>query len=278
MKLIKRLRVKTSAHVRLTKIATDETPGCRDKETAQEQLADTLAELPKLQYRLFAENRRAVLVVLQAMDAAGKDGVVRHVMSGLNPQACRVTSFKVPSALERQHDFLWRIHQAVPPAGEIGVFNRSHYEDVLVARVRKLVPPAVWKARFQMINDFERYLTENGVTVVKFFLHISRAEQAQRLDARLADPARNWKFTPVDIEERRLWDDYQAAYEDVLSRCSTPWAPWHVVPADHKWYRNWAVAEVLRQAMRKMDLQFPPPRHDARDLRRRLAAQEAGKC
>ena len=231
----------------------------------------------KLQYRLFAENRRAVLVVLQAMDAAGKDGVVRHVMSGLNPQACRVTSFKVPSALEKQHDFLWRIHQAVPPTGEIGVFNRSHYEDVLVARVRQLVPPAVWKARFEMINTFERYLSDNGVTIVKFFLHISRAEQAQRLQDRLADPDRNWKFTPADIEERRFWDDYQTASEEAIARCSTPWAPWYVIPSDRKWYRNWAVAEILRHTMQKMDLRFPPPLHDAKDLRRRLQAQEAGK-
>jgi len=218
-----------------------------------------------------------VLVVLQAMDAAGKDGVVRHVMAGLNPQACRVTSFKVPSALEKQHDFLWRIHQAVPPVGEIGVFNRSQYEDVLVARVRQLAAPAVWKARYEMINGFERYLADNGVTIVKFFLHISREEQARRLQDRLDDPERNWKFTPADIEERRFWDDYQRAYEDLLGRCSTPWAPWFVIPSDRKWYRNWAVADILRTTLEKMDIRFPPPLHDARDLRRRLQAQEKRK-
>jgi PPK2 family polyphosphate:nucleotide phosphotransferase len=277
MQIDKHLRIDPSARVRLAKIATDATPGCHDKEAALTGLGESLEELRKLQYRLFAENRRAVLVVLQAMDAAGKDGVVRHVLSGLNPQACRVTSFKVPSALEKQHDFLWRIHQAVPPMGEIGVFNRSHYEDVLVARVRQLAPPAVWKARFAMINDFERYLSDNGVTIVKFFLHLSRTEQARRLQDRLKDPERNWKFTPADIEERRFWDDYQSAYEDVLARCSTSWAPWFVIPADHKWYRNWAVAEILRHTLWKMDLRFPPPLHDARDLRRRLRAQEARK-
>ena len=277
MKIEKRLRIEPSSHVRLAKISTDATPGCADKESAVESLGETLLDLRKLQYRLFAENRRAVLVVLQGMDAAGKDGVVRHVMAGLNPQGCRVTSFKVPSALEKQHDFLWRIHQAVPPAGEIGVFNRSHYEDVLVARVRALVPPAVWKSRYEMINAFERYLSDNGVTIVKIYLHISRKEQVQRLRDRLDDPDRNWKFTPADIEERRFWDDYQQAYADMLGRCSTPCAPWYVIPSDRKWYRNWAVAEILHATMKNMDLRFPPPLHDARELRRRLQAQEARK-
>ena len=277
MKIDKHLQIEHGSRVRLAKISTDATSGCRDKELSLESLGESLVDLRKLQYRLFAENRRAVLIVLQAMDAAGKDGVVRHVMSGLNPQACRVTSFKVPSALEKQHDFLWRIHQAVPPIGEIGVFNRSHYEDVLVVRVRQLASPAVWKARYAMINDFEHYLSDNGVTILKFYLHISREEQARRLRVRLDDPERNWKFTPADIEERRFWDDYQRAYEDLLGRCSTSWAPWYVIPSDRKWYRNWAVADILRTTMEKMNLRFPPPLHDVKDLRRRLQAQEKQK-
>ncbi len=229
-----------------------------------------LAELRRLQYRLYAENRRAVLVILQAMDAAGKDGVVRHVFAGLNPQGCRVTPFKVPSALENQHDFLWRIHQAVPAFGEIGVFNRSHYEDVLVVRVRKLAPPSVWQPRFAMINAFEECLSENGVTVVKLFLHVSREEQTERLIERLDDPERNWKFSDADVAEREYWDAYQEAYGEAIGRCSTRHAPWYVVPADRKWYRNWAVARILLATLQAMDLRFPAPRGDAAVLKRAL--------
>jgi len=274
MNVSKHLCIEPGRKVRLAKISPDATPGCKDKETAVAALAENLVDLRKLQYRLFAENRRAVLVVLQAMDAAGKDGVVRHVMAGLNPQGCRVTSFKVPSTLERQHDFLWRIHQAVPAYGEIGVFNRSHYEDVLVARVHNLVPSAVWKTRFDMINSFERHLTDNGVTIIKLYLHISRKEQQRRLLSRLEDPDRNWKFTSADIAERQYWDDYQTAFEDVLHKCSTPSAPWFVIPSDSKWYRNWAVATILRDTMENMKLRFPPPLHDAKSLRRQLLADK----
>lgn len=276
MHVSKKLRVAPDAKFRLSQCPADATPACHAKAKAVEALDDIQADLWRLQYRLYAENRRAVLVILQGMDGAGKDGVIRHVLSGLNPQGCRVTSFKVPSAAERAHDFLWRIHQAVPQAGEIGVFNRSHYEDVLVTRVRQLVPPAVWQARFDQINAFERHLTDNGVVIVKFFLHLSRAEQFKRLLARLDDPDRNWKLSQADIKERAYWDAYHAAYEDVLRRCSTPYAPWYVIPADHKWYRNWAVSEILRGTLKAMEPQVPPPLDDVKALRRRLIASARG--
>ncbi len=233
-----------------------------------------LEELRALQYRLFAENRRTVLVVLQAMDAAGKDGLVRGVFSGLNPQGCTVTSFKAPSPEELHHDFLWRIHKAVPPHGEIGVFNRSHYEDVLVVRVHDLVPREVWKARYDQINAFENLLAANGVTLVKIYLHISREEQKKRLLERLDNPERNWKFSEADLAERKYWNDYEAAYEAALGRCSTPAAPWHVIPADHKWYRNWAVAHLLLRTLRDMKLTYPAPRGDVATLKRKLRAMK----
>jgi PPK2 family polyphosphate:nucleotide phosphotransferase len=272
MKLAGKLGIKPGARVNLRRSDADATPGCRDKARAIEGLAANLAELRPLQYRLYAENRRAVLVVLQGLDAAGKDGAIRHVFAGLNPQGCRVTAFKTPTSLELAHDFLWRIHQAVPPHGEIGIFNRSHYEDVLIARVRKLVPEAVWQDRYGQINAFEQHLAANGVVLLKCFLHISRKEQTERLLARLDDPARNWKFSAGDIEERRHWDAYQQAYAEALARCSTRTAPWHIIPSDHKWYRNWAISQLLLETLRGMDLRFPPPLADVRALRRRLQA------
>ncbi len=274
MKVAKKLLVQPGRTMRLKKIDPGSTPGCDSKEKAAKDLPDMLEDLRVLQYRLFAENRRAVLVVLQAMDAAGKDGLVRSVFTGFNPQGCSVTPFKVPSAEERDHDFLWRIHKAVPPFGEIGVFNRSHYEDVLTVRVHGLVPPEVWKPRYDQINTFERQLTANGVTIVKFFLHISRAEQKKRLLERLDDPERNWKFSDGDLTERKCWDDYQAAYEDALGRCSKPDAPWYVIPSDHKWYRNWAVAHILLRTLKEMKLKFPAPLGDVNTLTRKLRAMK----
>jgi PPK2 family polyphosphate:nucleotide phosphotransferase len=274
MKAVKKLLVQPGRPVKLKKIDPGGTPGCDSKEQAIEELPGMLEDLRALQYRLFAENRRAVLVVLQAMDAAGKDGLVRGVFSGFNPQGCSVTPFKAPCAEELDHDFLWRIHKAVPPKGEIGVFNRSHYEDVLVVRVHGLVPPEVWKPRYDQINAFEKLLTANRVTIVKFFLHVSREEQKKRLLERLDNPERNWKFSEADLAERKYWDDYQAAYEDALGRCSTPQAPWYVIPADHKWYRNWAVAHILLRTMRDMTLKFPAPRGDVDTLKRKLRAMK----
>jgi PPK2 family polyphosphate:nucleotide phosphotransferase len=274
MNLMKKLSVTPGRPVKLKKIDPAATPGCGSKEKALEELPGMLDELRALQYRLFAENKRAVLVVLQAMDAAGKDGLVRGVFSGLNPQGCSVTPFKAPSPEDLDRDFLWRIHKAVPPKGEIGVFNRSHYEDVLVVRVHGLVPPEVWRDRYDQINAFEKLLTANGVTIVKFFLHIGRDEQKQRLLDRLDNPERNWKFSEADLEERKFWDDYQAAYEDALGRCSTPRAPWHVIPSDRKWYRNWAVAHILLHTLRDMKLKFPAPRGDVETLKRKLRAMK----
>jgi PPK2 family polyphosphate:nucleotide phosphotransferase len=199
-----------------------------------------------------------VLIVFEAMDAGGKDGAIEHVFSGLNPQGCTVTGFKVPTPLELSHDYLWRVHARVPPKGMIGIFNRSHYESVLVERVKGLVPKDVWSRRFDHINAFEKLLTDEGVTILKFFLHISKEEQKERMQARLDDPIKRWKFNPKDLDERKLWDDYMAAYEEALNRCSTPYAPWFVVPADRKWFRNWAVSDTLVRALEKLDMKFPP--------------------
>lgn len=271
MKIAKQLLIRPGRKVSLKETETGATPGCPSREAAAKELPDMLGEMRKLQYRLFAENRRAVLVVLQAMDAAGKDGLVRGVFSGLNPQGCRVTPFKAPSTEEQDHDFLWRIHKEVPPRGEIGVFNRSHYEDVLIVRVHGLVEKSVWKARYDQIRVFEKLLGDNGVTIVKFFLHISRQEQKERLLARLDNPERNWKFSEGDLAERKYWDDYQEAYEEAIGRCSTPEAPWYIIPSDHKWYRNWAVAHILLRTLQNMKLEFPRPLADVKSLRRRLS-------
>lgn len=243
--------------IELREIATDDDCGLGDKATARARLAEDLERLRKLQHLLYADNRHTLLVVLQAMDTAGKDGTIRNVMSGLNPVGCVVTSFKAPAGEEREHDFLWRVHKAVPRLGVIGVFNRSHYEDVLVARVHELVARKTWESRYRQINDFERMLTENGVAILKFFLHISKAEQARRLRARLEDESKNWKFSEVDLEERKLWKDYQQAYEDAINECSTDWAPWHIVPADRKWARDCIVARAMLDKLESLKLRYP---------------------
>jgi PPK2 family polyphosphate:nucleotide phosphotransferase len=255
--------IKPGAKVRLADYDPDEHGSLtkRNPEVAAKLAAD-LETLCSLQERLYAESRQALLIVLQGLDGAGKDGTVSHVMSGLNPQACDVTPFKVPTADELAHDFLWRVHQHTPAHGHIMVFNRSHYEDVLVARVHKLVPASVWKKRYAQINDFERLLTDSGTRIVKFCLYISKDEQKRRLDERIADPTKQWKISANDFPERALWDDYIAAYEDALSRCSTPHAPWHLIPANHKWYRNLLVAGIIADTLRDMNPQWPPPSVD----------------
>jgi PPK2 family polyphosphate:nucleotide phosphotransferase len=240
----------------------DETLGFKEGARAETLTRKAIARLDELQNVLWAEKRRALLIVLQAMDAGGKDGTIRHVMSGVNPQGCRVTSFKRPTEMELNHDFLWRVHQAVPAKGEIGIFNRSHYEDVLVARVHKLVPEAIWSKRFDQINDFERLLKENQVTTLKFFLHIGKDEQRKRLQKRLRDPAKQWKLQPADFEERKYWRAYMEAYEDVLIRCSTAEVPWFVIPANKKWFRNLAVSSILAETLEAMKLKFPRPSLD----------------
>ena len=216
-----------------------------------------IGKLAALHDVLYAEHKHALVIVLQGMDAAGKDGTIKHVMSGVNPQGCTVTSFKQPTPLELDHDFLWRIHAAVPPRGSIGIFNRSQYEDVLIARVHNLVSRKVIKQRYKEINDFEEMLTDSGVTILKFFLHMSREEQGRRFKARLDDPSKNWKSSPADFKERKYWDAYLAAYEDAISNCSTKHAPWYVIPSDHKWFRNFAVAEVTIRTLEGLHMKYP---------------------
>ena len=211
----------------------------------------------ELQKALYADRRHAVLIVLQGRDAAGKDGTVKHVFKAVDPQGCMVTSFGVPSAEETRHDYLWRIHPHVPPRGVIGIFNRSHYEDVIVPRVHKTISPAELERRYDQINDFERMLVENGTVVLKFFLHISKDEQRRRLEDRLANPKKNWKFRPGDLEDRALWDEYTSAYRAALSHCSTKWAPWYVVPADHKKVRNLLVSRVITERLEALKLRYP---------------------
>jgi PPK2 family polyphosphate:nucleotide phosphotransferase len=235
----------------------------RSKDETKSVLKRNGKRLQELQQVLWAEGKHSLLIVLQAMDAGGKDGTIRHVMRGVNPQGCQVTSFKVPTEEELDHDFLWRIHKATPRRGYIGIFNRSHYEDVLVVRVHDLVPEVVWQQRYEQINHFEKLLADTGTTILKFFLYISKEEQKERFEARLHDPAKNWKFSMGDVEERGFWDDYMAAFEDALSRCSAPWAPWYVVPANHKWYRNLVVSQILIETLEGLDMRYPPPMPDA---------------
>jgi len=249
--------VKPGAKISLKDYDPADTGSYKSHEDCAEPLQAHLSELIKLQNLLYAENKRSLLIVLQGMDTSGKDGTIRHVMSGLSPLGVEVHAFKAPTQEELAHDFLWRIHKVVPPLGTIGIFNRSHYEDVLVVRVHDLVKPKVWKDRFKQINQFERTLVKNNTIILKFFLHISADEQKKRLEERLADPMRYWKFSIHDIEERRHWDDYQKAYEDALEKCSTKHAPWHIVPADHKWYRNLKVAEVIVKTLRDLDMKYP---------------------
>jgi PPK2 family polyphosphate:nucleotide phosphotransferase len=229
------------------------------RKAADAALPGDRAALAELQTRLWAESRRSVLLILQGTDASGKDGTVAHVFSGVNPQGTRVTSFKTPTAEEMAHDFLWRVHAAVPHAGEIGIFNRSQYEDVLVARVRKLVPKSVWKKRYADITAFESLLTQGGMTIIKCCLLISKDEQRKRFEDRLKDPQKRWKFQRGDLEDRALWKEYQAAYSEAIERTSTKTAPWYIIPADNKWFRNWAVSRLLIETVTDMDPKYPEP-------------------
>jgi PPK2 family polyphosphate:nucleotide phosphotransferase len=254
--------LKPGTKVDLKHYDPDDTGHYKSSNDADDEIKSVLDELNKLQYLLYAQNKHALLVVLQGMDTSGKDGTIRKVMGGLSPLGVQVKAFKAPHEEELAHDYLWRVHQAVPRRGYVGIFNRSHYEDVLVVRVHNLVPAHVWKKRFEQINQFERILVENDVVVLKFFLHISKKEQKRRLEDRLNDPTRYWKFSLKDVEERKYWSDYRKAYEDALTKCNTEWAPWHIVPADHKWYRNLVVAKVMVKALRALDMKFPPPAID----------------
>jgi PPK2 family polyphosphate:nucleotide phosphotransferase len=256
MKLLQRLIVSPGTAVSLNDHDPAETLGW-SKDDANEQITRNRERLSALHELLWAENRHSILVVLQGMDTSGKDGVIRSVMAGVDPQGCKVTAFKRPSDEEADHAYLWRIVKALPAKGDIGIFNRSHYEDVLIARVRKLVPDNVWRARYDQINTFEKLLTDNGTTIFKFFLHISKDEQKERLQSRLDDPTKNWKFSLQDLEERKLWPKYMKAYEDALSRCSTDHAPWYIIPADRKWVRDRAISSIIVNAMEKLDMKWP---------------------
>ena len=259
------LRIKPGARVRLEKRDPGATLG-HDKASALEATQTQLVRLRDLQDRLWAESKHSVLVVLQGIDAAGKDGTIAKVMEAFNPQGCPVTPFKVPNGEELAHDFLWRIHKRTPARGEIGIFNRSHYEDVLVVRVHDIVPRSVWSTRYDQINEFERILTEGGTTIVKFFLTIDRDEQRKRLQERYDDPKKRWKFKLGDLEERKLWDDYQVAFDDALSKTSTAWAPWYVIPANRNWLRNLAVATILADSISDLRPDYPPASDLPKDL------------
>lgn len=257
------LRVAPGSRPDLEALDAGSTPGFEgDKEAAVARLKELRTELADFQERLWAEGGQSLLIVLQALDAGGKDGLIRKVITAFNPQGTRVAGFGVPTDEELRHDFLWRVHAATPGKGRIGVFNRSHYEDVLVVRVNDLVPDAVWKARYDQINDFEAVLAANDTRIVKLYLHISRDEQRDRFQKRLDDPTKHWKWASGDLETRAKWKDFQAAYTDALARCSTDYAPWFVIPADRKWYRDLATAEILVDAARNMDPQWPDPEED----------------
>ena len=228
----------------------------------EEKLEKQLAKLGELQNVFYADGSRALLIILQGRDASGKDGVVKTVIGAVNPSGVRISSFKKPTELELAHDYLWRVHQQVPERGMMGIFNRSHYEDVLVVRVRSLVPEEVWSKRYEQINNFERMLAENGTIILKFFLHVSHDEQRERLRERLEDSTKNWKFNAGELEERALWDDYTAAYADALSKCSTEWAPWYVVPSDSNKARNYLVARRIVESLEALDLEYPRPKTD----------------
>jgi PPK2 family polyphosphate:nucleotide phosphotransferase len=240
--------------------------GLGDKHDNDARLDQLIARLGVLHNRLWAEAERSLLLVLQGLDASGKDGTIKHVLTGINPQGCRIVSFKAPATSELAHDYLWRIHAACPARGEIGIFDRSHYEDVVAVRVRKLAPEHVWHKRYHHIREFERLLTDEGTTLVKVFLHISHDEQGKRLQERLDDQEKAWKFQRSDLDDRALWPQFQEAYDDLLTETSTDWAPWNVVPADHKWVRNLAVAQLLVDALEALDPKLPDPDPDLADV------------
>ena len=245
-------------------------------EKAAPVIAESLALIGQWQYLLHADAGQSLLIVLQGLDAAGKDGVIRHIFSGMDPQGTRVFGFKQPSEEDRAHDFLWRIHQRAPGRGEVVIYNRSHYEDVLVVRVHELVPREVWSERYELINDFEKMLAQNGTRILKFYLHISPDEQLERFKRRLDDPARQWKISESDYTERSLWAKYMQAYEEAIERTSTRLAPWFVIPANHKWFRDLAISQIVAETMSEMDLKTPPPRVDLADIRKKYHAAMRG--
>jgi PPK2 family polyphosphate:nucleotide phosphotransferase len=256
---------KPGRKIRLAKINPGETGGLNRAE-AEARVEKLREKLLRWQEVFYAEHRRSLLIIFQAMDTGGKDGAVKSLCGGLNPSGLHITSFKAPTADELDHDFLWRIERAAPARGMIGIWNRSHYEDVLVVRVHKLVEKKVWKKRYDQINRFEKNLSETGTTILKFMLHISKDEQKKRLQARLEDPEKRWKFNPGDLKERAFWDDYQSAYEDAINHCTTDYAPWHIVPADHKWSRNLAIIETVVDSLKEMNPSYPELSFDPKQV------------
>lgn len=266
---MKKYRVKPNSKVDLSQWdPEDSSEFDGNKDEGRAALAYLNSKLAELQEILYAEHKHKVLIVIQAMDTGGKDGAIRHVFNAINPQGVRVASFKVPSALEMDHDYLWRIHQQTPGKGEMIIFNRSHYEDVLVVRVHKLVPDEVWKRRYEQINNFEKLLAEEGATILKFYLHISSEEQKKRLRARLEDPTKHWKFDPNELKDRQLWKEYMRAYEEGLQKTSTKYAPWYIVPANKKWYRDLVIASVILEALRGLKMEYPQPKYDVASILR----------
>ncbi|WP_456428834.1 polyphosphate kinase 2 family protein [Rhodocaloribacter sp.] len=258
----KKYRVPEGGAFHLKKIRPDDTQGITDKKAARAALERNRERIAALQERLYAENRQALLIVLQAMDTGGKDSTIRSVMTGINPQGCRIYGFKKPTPVELSHDFLWRVHQRVPPAGHIGIFNRSHYEDVLIVRVHGWAPKKLIEKRYEHINNFERLLHDHGTRVIKIYLHISKEYQLGRFRRRLERPDKWWKFNPADLEERKYWDEYMRAYEIALNRCSKKHAPWYVVPAEKRWFRNLVISRILLDTLEAMDPQYPKPSFD----------------
>ncbi len=277
MDLRKNYRVKPNTKVKLKDYDPADVDGITDKAVANAVVAADQEKLTRLQYQLYAESKQSLLIVLQALDAGGKDGIINQVLAVMNPQGCRVQSFKVPTPLESSHDFLWRAHTVAPRNGEVVIYNRSYYESVLVERVHELAPKEEIEARYGFINDFERLLSFNRTKIIKFFLHISPEEQLKRFLERLEDPTKNWKISDSDYQERVHWDDYIKAFERVLSRCSTEESPWYVIPSEKKWFRNLAVSNIIVNTLADMDPQFPPPHVDLEEIRR-LAVVEAAKA
>ena len=271
----KRFMVDGSSTIHLTDIDSAYTGKLESREEGDVEIQRHVARLDALQYLLYADATQSLLVVLQALDAGGKDGVVRHLFSGMNPQGTVVFGFKEPTAEELAHDFLWRVHRRTPGKGQITIFNRSHYEDVLIVRVHKLVPKSIWSKRYDLINDFEETLCQGGTRILKFYLHISPEEQLRRFKERLDDPARNWKISESDYSEREFWPRYRDAYEEAMERTSTKHAPWYIIPADHKWFRNLAISQIIADTMDEMDLKVPAARVDLADIRRKYHKADA---
>ena len=273
MQFSKHFCVKADNHFRLDNIATDYTDQHKDKSSALVDIHKYAQRLRELQLLLYAENKRGLLICLQALDTGGKDGTIKHVLGYMNPQGCRVQSFKAPTAEEAAHDFLWRVHKVTPAHGEVVIFNRSHYEDVLVVRVHDLVAKNIWSQRYDTINAFEKHLADNGVHILKFFLHISMGEQLKRFKKRIEDPSRQWKISEADYTERPYWNAYQHAYEEALQKCSTDWAPWFVIPSDHKWFRNLAISRIVVEYLEALNMEYPKPHVDIEAIKKKYHAE-----